>query len=243
MSKIKIEDIRKLAEEHQWILLSEQYKNLETELTFQCNEGHQVYLPYKKVRDRWICPICEQNKYAHFENKIVPKNKDKQRILALDQATHNTGYAIFDDQELIYADLFEATGDDEIERNYLIKNWLIQTIQNWRPDVVVIEDIQLQQFQDKMVGVTTYRTLARLQGVLLTTCYEMNVDYVVCAPATWRAHCEVKGRSRADKKRSMQLKVKEWFDISVSDDIADAIGIGKYGSETIKKKVKVFNWE
>jgi len=93
------------------------------------------------------------------------------------------------------------------------------------------------------VGVTTYRTLARLQGALLVACKESGVDAVVCAPATWRAHCGVKGRTRADKKRSMQNLVKEWFDVTVSDDVADAIGLGKYVSNTYKKKVEIFNWE
>ena len=134
-------------------------------------------------------------------------------------------------------------GEDEIERSVLTKQWLIQTIQNWKPDIVALEGIQLQQFNDKMIGVTTYQTLARLQGILLATCHELGVTYIVCAPATWRSHCGVKGRSRADKKKSMQMLVKQWFDISVSDDIADAIGIGKYISGTVRKKPQFFNWE
>ena len=77
----------------------------------------------------------------------------------------------------------------------------------------------------------------------MAACYEQKIDYVICSPSTWRSHCGVKGRARRDKKRSMQIKVKDWFDITVSDDIADAIGIGKYVSDTHKKKVEVFNWE
>ena len=243
MAKIKIEDIRKAAIEHNWILVSDEYKNLEANLVFECNEGHKVYIPYKKVRDKWICPICEQNKYKNSEDKIIPKKKDVQRTIGLDQATHITGYSIFDDNELIYAGIFEAGAEDEIERDIEIKNWLIQLICNWKPDIIGIEGIQLQQLNNKNVGVTTYQTLARLQGILMSTCVEQKVSYVVCAPATWRAHCQVKGRSRNDKKRSMQIKVKEWFDITVTDDVADAIGIGKYTSDTNKRNVKVFNWE
>ena len=243
MSKIKIEDIRKAAIEHNWNLLSDKYKNLDTELTFECNEGHKIYLPYKKVRDKWICPICEQNQYYNFSNEIKPKGKIKQRSIGLDQATHITGYSIFDDGELIYADTFETIADDEIERDIEIKNWLIQLIQNWKPDIIGLEGIQLQQFNNKTVGITTYQTLARLQGILMATCKEQNIQYVIIPPATWRAHCEVKGRARADQKRSMQMKVKEWFDITVSNDIADAIGIGKYLNDKHKKKVEIFNWE
>lgn len=243
LAKLKIDDIRKAAIEHGWTLLSEEYKNLDTELAFECNEGHKVFLPYKKVRNKWECPICKQNQYNNFSNEIIAKKKSIQRSIGLDQATHITGYSIFDDGNLINAGFFEAGADDEIERDIEIKNWLIQLIQNWKPDIIGIEGIQLQQLNNKTVGVTTYQTLARLQGILMATCSEQKIEYIIVPPATWRAHCEVKGRSRVDKKRSMQNKIKEWFDITVSDDVADAIGIGKYISDNHKKKVEIFNWE
>ena len=243
MSKIKIDDIRKAAIEHNWILLSEEYKNLDSELIFRCNEDHKIYLPYKKVRDKWECPICKQNQYYNFSNEIIPKKKSVQRTIGLDQATHITGYSIFDDGELIYAGIFEAEAEDEISRDIEIKNWVIQLIQNWKPDVIAMEGIQLQQFNNKMIGVTTYQTLARLQGILMAACHEQKIEYIVVPPATWRSHCQVKGRTRADRKRSMQMKVKEWFDITVSDDVADAIGIGKYTNDKHRKKVEIFDWE
>ena len=243
MSKIKVENIRKAAIDNGWQLVSTEYKNLSTELTFICNEGHEINIPYKKVRDKWECPLCKANKYYNFSEEVKPKSKGVQRAIGLDQATHITGYSIFDNEELIYAGTFEATAEDEIARDVQIQNWLIQLIHNWKPDVIGLEGIQLQQFNDKMVGVTTYQTLARLQGILMATCYNLKVDYMICPPATWRNHSGVKGRSRADKKRSMQNKIKEWFDITVSDDVADAIGIGKYINETHKKKVEIFNWE
>ena len=243
MSKIKVEDIRKAAIDNGWQLVSTEYKNLSTELTFICNEGHEINIPYKKVRDKWECPLCKANKYYNFSEEVKPKSKGVQRAIGLDQATHITGYSIFDNEELVYAGTFEATAEDEIARDVQIQNWLIQLIHNWKPDVVGLEGIQLQQFNDKMVGVTTYQTLARLQGILMATCYNLKIDYMICPPATWRNHSGVKGRSRADKKRSMQNKIKEWFDITVSDDVADAIGIGKYINETHKKKVEIFNWE
>lgn len=243
MAKIKIEDIREAAIEHGWQLVSTTYKNLDTGLSFICAEGHEISVPYKRVRDKWECPLCKANKYYNFSEGIKSKPKGVQRAIGLDQATHITGYSIFDDDELIYAGTFEATAEDEIARDVQIQNWLIQLIVNWKPDIVGLEGIQLQQFNDKTVGVTTYQTLARLQGILMATCYDLKTDYIICPPATWRNHSGVKGRSRADKKRSMQNKIKEWFDITVSDDVADAIGIGKYINETHKKKVEVFNWE
>ena len=243
MSKIKIEDIKTAAEQHGWTLLSTKYKNLDTELTFECNEGHRIFAPYKKIRNKWECPVCKENKYFNFSEEIKPKKKGVRRTLALDQATHLTGYAIFDDQELIYAGVFQTTKEDEIDRDLEIERWLIQMINNWNPDMIGLEDIQLQQINGKTIGVTTYRTLARLQGILLAACTKQNMNWVCCPPATWRAHCGVKGRTRSDKKRSMQKLIKDWFDITVSDDVADAIGIGKWVSEKVNKEVVLTNWE
>ena len=130
MAKIYIDDIRKAAIEHNWELISTEYKNLKTPLEFKCAEGHQVFLPYERVRDKWECPICRQNQNTYFDEKIIPKNKNIQRSIGLDQATHITGYAIFDDGNLLYAGTFEAAADDEIDRDIEIKNWLIQLIAN-----------------------------------------------------------------------------------------------------------------
>jgi hypothetical protein len=41
----------------------------------------------------------------------------------------------------------------------------------------------------------------------------------------------------------MQLLVKQWYDISVSDDESDAIGIGRYLNMTVDKNTQVENWE
>ena len=112
-------------------------------------------------------------------------------------------------------------------------------IENWKPDIVAIEGIQYQQ----NFGVTTFQTLARLQGVLMELCFELGIPCQVCPTNTWRAHCGVKGRSRSDKKASMQSLIKTWFDISLSDDAADAIGIGKYVADTHKKKNEIVSWE
>ena len=69
------------------------------------------------------------------------------------------------------------------------------------------------------------------------------MPYKICPTATWRSHCGVKGRSRVDKKRSMKELVKKWFDVQITDDEADAIGIGKYLSDTSSPVVEIINWE
>ena len=243
MAKIKIEEIRKAAIDHNWTLISTEYINLDTELIFECDEGHRVHLPYRKVRDKWECPVCKQNKLKNNINNIIPKPKGVSRVLALDQATHLTGYAVFDNDQLVTSGIFQTELTDSIVRANAVKNWLISMVESWKPDVIGFEDIQLQQFNGKNIGVTTYKILAELLGILIETCFENSWPYVVCAPATWRAYSGVKGRTRADKKKSMQKLIKEWFDITVTDDESDGIGIGKYIAEKRVRQTQVFDWE
>ena len=236
MSKIKIEDIKEELKKDNWELVSEEYQNLESEMIFKCSEGHTVFAPWKKIRLKRDCPICKNNVFKEQDMKIIPKKKGAKRILALDQSTRITGWSIYDSGELIKYGTFITDLDDEIQRDRAIKNWLINMINNWKPEYVGLEGIQYQQ----NMGVTTFETLARLQGILMETLLELNIEYSICPTNTWRAHCQVKGKTRIDKKRSMQLLAKQWFDISVTDDEADAIGIGKFVAEVLIKKVEIF---
>ena len=77
----------------------------------------------------------------------------------------------------------------------------------------------------------------------MLTCYESHIPYSPVHVNTWRAHCGVRGRQRAELKQNMQLIVKKWFDILPTDDEADAIGIGKYLSDIKAPKVEIIDWE
>ena len=41
----------------------------------------------------------------------------------------------------------------------------------------------------------------------------------------------------------MQLLEKNWYNVNLSDDEADAIGIGKYFSDKISKATVIEDWE
>lgn len=229
--KIKYEDIVSEARAHGWELVSDEYKNLKTEMKWKCDEGHEIYVPYSHVRNKWECPVCKNNTFKNVEKTVIAKPKGAKRILALDQATHSTGYAIFDDGLLVRADVYQSKGDTEVARISDMRTWLICMVEAWNIDGVGLEDIQLQNGAHRM-GVTTYKVLAHLQGVLIECLYSINMPYVVLPSATWRAHCNIKGRTRVDKKRSAQLLVKQWYDITVSDDVSDAICLGKCAVES-----------
>ena len=157
MAKITIEQIKEEIAQDNWTLLSTEYKNLDTELIFECPNGHQVFAPWKKLRTRRDCPICKQSSFSQNDNKIIAKPKGATRILALDQATKVTGYSIFDDGKLVKVGTFFTTSDDEVARCVSIKNWFLSMLQNWKPDYVGIEGIQYQAkvFDGDTVGSVT----------------------------------------------------------------------------------------
>ena len=243
MSKYKIDDIRAELLPEGWGVESETYVNLDTQMNFICPAGHTVITSWKKLRAKRECPFCG-NQEKKFSDNVQIKSKKgvSKRVLALDQATHTTGYAILDDGELVYAGTFETRpSDDEIVRMLEIKNWLLNMMNNWDFDVVGLEGIQYQA--NVGMGVTVFQTLARLQGILMATLKEQQIPYKICPTNTWRHHCGVKGKTRTDKKTSMKNLIQQWYGKAVSDDVADAIGIGKYVNDTFTKQSEITIWE
>lgn len=239
MAKINLEDIKRELIPEGWQVISEEYKNLDTEMIFQCPEGHRVYNSWKKIRSHKDCPVCKQNKFKEQETTVITKKKSEKRVLAIDQATRVSGWSIFSDGQLLRYGTFETQLEDEIERDNTVKNWMLSMINNWNPDFVALEGIQYEE----RFGISTFATLARLQGILMSCLAELKIPYEICHTQVWRSYCGVKGKSRSDKKRSMQLITKQWFDITVSNDCADAIGIGYYAYNNHFKKPIIENWE
>ena len=249
MGRINIDEIRNNCQQLGWQLITEKYKNLTTQMEFICPEGHTVYTTYEKFRKNPVCPICARKVLDTTEtvNKI-PKKKGSKRILALDQATHTSGWAIFDDEHLVKYGKYTAKDNNDV--NYRVadfKNYVINMIEFWQPDLVILEDIQLQQFGPKssnnIQGVTTYKELAKLQGVLINLFIESNIDFEVAHTGTWREACGVKGKSRSERKKSAQLIVQDIYGVNPTQDEADAICIGLYITQKKKRNASMMNWE
>ena len=227
MAKFKIEELKKEFNNKGWELISDEYINLKTDLLVKCPEGHDCYVSYEKFRKDFECPICKKNQYYKPTNISVKKNG--YRILAFDQATITSGWAVFDDEKLIKYGHQTVDGINNTEKIAKTKYWMAAMIEKWKPDQVTFEDIQLQTF-DGGEQVVTYKKLAHLQGVLFNYCYELKIPFSVVPPATWRTHSEIKGKTRSDKKKNAQLKVKRFYDVSVSQDEADAILLARYAA-------------
>ena len=66
-----------------------------------------------------------------------------------------------------------------------------------------------------------------VQAAILLLCYDLGIKYVVYSPSEWRAiNGGGYGRKREEQKNAAIIKAKEWYQVDVDSDIADAINIG-----------------
>lgn len=214
-----------------WTLLATEYKNLDTIMDFQCPEGHNLQLTLKQWRKKPQCGICEHSSI------IKEKKKKNKRTIALDNATHITGWAVFDDKKLVSYGKYTTKSSETSDRILEMGDWLTNLLEKWEPNTIILEDIQQQS------NVSTFKVLAKLQGVLEYVAKKNEVEYYIISPATWKSHAGVTGKSRADQKKSAQLIVTRLYSIQTTQDESDAILLGKYGVDKFLKNNRMVNFE
>ena len=214
-----------------WALLATEYKNLDTIMDFQCPEGHILQLTLKQWRKSPFCGICNHNSI------IKEKKKNSQRIIALDNATHITGWAVFDNKDLTSYGKYTTKSSETSDRILEMGDWLSNLLEKWEPNTIIFEDIQQQN------NVTTFKVLAKLQGVLEYVSKKHEIEYYIIPPATWKHNAGVTGKSRVDQKKSAQLIVQRLYNIQTTQDESDAILLGKYGVDKFLKNNRMVNFE
>ena len=231
MSRLSTDKIKEeLATKHFTLLDDSNYTTLNSPIVIQCEHGHKIEVSMNDFRrPSFVCPCCDKS-----INFINPKNvpsKTGYRVIAFDQATEHFGLSIWDDSKLVFYSLYTFTGD-VISRLTKIKSFINDiVIAAWQPDFIIMEDIQ-QQYG----AVLTYKILAMLLGVIEVTCTENKIPYEVVSPNVWRKYAGTCGKTRKEEKLLSMAVVKEKYGVTVTDDIAEAILIGQYGSRVHKKE-------
>ena len=146
-------------------------------------------------------------------------------ILALDQASRTSGYAIFQEDNLIVSGTFTYDDDDFSLRLVKIRNKVISLIEQYNINKILLEDIQLQ---GQTNNVETYRKLAEVRGVLSELACEMKIPHEIIHSQTWKSTLGIKGRDRNTQKRNAQAYVSQTYNKKVSQDESDAICIGTH---------------
>lgn len=161
-------------------------------------------------------------------------------LLALDQSSYTTGYAVFKNDEPVMISHFTALGDDLGKRLEYIRNKIIELVNQYDIDEVVFEDIQLQDMSGgKEVGIKTFKILAEVFGVVHELVEELDVDYTIVPPIVWKATFKIAGKGRAKEKKMAQEYVFNTYGMRCTEDEADATCIGAH---VVQKKNSQFDW-
>ena len=159
------------------------------------------------------------------------------RLLALDQASHTTGYSIFEDETPIKISHFNAKGKDIAERLVNIRQTILKLIADNEIDTVAFEDIQLQN--NVVQNVKTFKMLAEVFGVVQETLQEIGIEYYIIPPMVWKSTIGIAGKGREREKPLAQKWVMENYNMKCTEDEADAVCLGAH---VIKKVDSEFDW-
>lgn len=162
-------------------------------------------------------------KKKEVEIIVEEVRKPIHRILAVDQATQISGYCILEDNEILDYGLKKFNNGNIVQRMIDMRNWIIDMVEEFEIDVVLLEDIQLQANKN------TFMKLSGFLYVLQTTLLEHDTPYEIVPCGVWRKHCEIKGKKRQELKSNSKKFVFEHFGLQVSDDTSDAICLAIYG--------------
>lgn len=148
------------------------------------------------------------------------------RLLALDQASKTSGYAVFIDDKL--EDYGKFTFEDvEIgDRLHKIREKVAELIANYGIDYVAFEDIQLQQ--NVQNNVQTFKVLAEVFGVIYELVTSLEIPNTAVLAGTWKSTLGIKGRTRPEQKRNAQEYVLNTYGVKAIQDVCDAICIGAH---------------
>lgn len=146
-------------------------------------------------------------------------------VLALDQASQTSGFAIFNENKLVESGTFTFSGSLD-KRLVKIRQKIETMVKQYGVTEIVLEDIQME----KGVGnnVVTYKALAEVIGVITELLVELKIPYQLIPASTWRSGLGIKGTQRAVYKKNAQDYVARIYKKQVPEDEADAICIGSH---------------
>lgn len=132
------------------------------------------------------------------------------KIIALDQSTTRTGFSVFVDGKYDHSGLIDKHKNKDLHSRFKeMYEDIYKTIEKERPEIVVIEDTQMQGGNG-----LTYKILCQLQGAIIGMCYAMNIEFRVVTPTAWRSalHFRQGPKVKRDelKQQSIEYAKKEF---------------------------------
>lgn len=153
------------------------------------------------------------------------------KYLCLDNALATTGWAIYEDKNLLKWNKFNTKAIDSIEiRLAKIYDFLGKMLNKYNFDILIFEDCQSQSNRN----IQTYHKLSMVKAIILYWCAVNHKDYSILSPSHWRSILKEKrgvtfGRNRIQQKAAAKDFVKKEFNIDATEDECDAICLGLAG--------------
>ena len=146
-------------------------------------------------------------------------------LLALDQSTRCSGYAIFQDGEYVCSGVIDKSKSklDTHERSFEMARDLWRVMKKYKPQTLIIEEVS-QQSNPKTVII-----LSRLQGMLIGYAEAHGVKTHILLPSQWRKVLDFKQGPKVKRDELKQQSInfiKEKYGLSLQEDECEATCIG-----------------
>lgn len=152
-----------------------------------------------------------------------PPLSTHMKIIAFDQATKTTGYAVIVDGQLTRHGVITAKASlDIIPRMFLMTRMIRDVIYEEKPDAVYFEGVESVRNERTMIY------LANLQGMCLYSTHEAGYDVATFDPTVWRHELGFavgRGVKRAENKAEAVRYARDKYSVECGDDEAEAICI------------------
>ena len=149
-------------------------------------------------------------------------------LLALDLSTKASGIAIFDNDTLIHYECKTCVSSDTLTRINGMVNRIKEIWNKYHPTHVVIEDVIPNDVHNNQ---SVYKALIYTQAAVVLAIHDLGGNPpIFYVSSEWRKAVGIhtgRGIKRDTLKQASIDLVKKEYGIDVSDDIADAICIGK----------------
>lgn len=162
-------------------------------------------------------------------------------ILALDQASRTSGWALYENGKLIKYGKFTYEDEDFGERLFKIRKKIKELIDTYLPNEIIFEDIQLQSSYGN--NVDTFKKLAEVFGIVYELATELGIPNRAVISTVWKSKLGLlhgKGQDRTAQKREAQVWVSNTYGIKATQDEIDAICIGAYA--VLVPMVQDYDW-
>ena len=147
-------------------------------------------------------------------------------ILALDISTTSTGYAVFENKNLISYGIIAPPGKT-ITRIEKIAEEVNLLMLEYHPDVIYAEEPEPAFVKN---NIDVYRKLTFAHGAIAIVLNHYQKEMILCSSSHWRKQVGIKtgrGITRAQLKPIDIAKANEIFKLDTkNDDLADAVLIG-----------------